>query len=378
MSGAPKHVFLTGATGTIGSELLPRFLDEPDTLLTVLIRARDDEALQKRVADLLAWCGIDAADPRAARLDARRGDISAPDFGLAAAALAELGRSLTHIVHCAASVKLNLSLDEARTSAVVPTRQVLTLARSAAAAGRLQKVDLVSTVGVWGCEPGTMPEEPLPQVARFHNTYEAAKAEAERVVWADGGGLPITVHRPSMVVGNARDGRVIHFQVFYHLCEFLSGVRTRGIMPNLSEATLDTIPVDFVARAIHWCSNTPDTAGRIFHLCSGPFDAVTLPDLQRRVRDLWAAAGIDLPPLRRVDRRLIAALVPVVGAFLPSRQRRALRALPPVLAYLAERQAFGNARSRAELDHAGIPFPPPASYLDGVLKFYLQARYPQP
>lgn len=378
MSGNSKHVFLTGATGTIGSELLPRFLDEPDTLLTVLIRARDDEALGKRVADLLAWCGIAPDDPRIERLDARRGDISAPDFGLGGAALAELGRSLTHIVHCAASVKLNLSLEEARASAVVPTRQVLALARSAAEAGRLQKVDLVSTVGVWGCEPGTMPEEPLPAVARFHNTYEAAKAEAERVLWSDGGGLPITVHRPSMVVGNARDGRVIHFQVFYHLCEFLSGVRTRGIMPDLSAATLDTIPVDYVARAIHWCSNTPDTAGRIFHLCSGPLDAVPLPALQRRVRELWQGAGIDLPPLRRVDRRLIAALVPVVGAFLPSRQRRALRALPPVLAYLAERQAFGNARSRAELDQAGIPFPPPAAYLDGVLRFYLQARYPQP
>lgn len=378
MSGNSKHVFLTGATGTIGSELLPRFLDEPDTLLTLLIRARDDEALGKRVADLLAWCGIAPDDPRIERLDARRGDISAPDFGLPDADLVALGRSLTHIVHCAASVKLNLSLDEARASAVVPTRQVLTLARSAAEAGRLQKVDLVSTVGVWGCEPGTMPEEPLPAVARFHNTYEAAKAEAERVLWSDGGGLPITVHRPSMVVGDARDGRVIHFQVFYHLCEFLSGVRTRGIMPNLSEATLDTIPVDYVARAIHWSSNTPDTAGRIFHLCSGPLDAVPLPALQRRVRELWQGAGIDLPPLRRVDRRLIAALVPVVGVFLPSRQRRALRALPPVLAYLAERQAFGNARSRAELDHAGIPFPPPATYLDGVLRFYLQARYPQP
>ena len=48
---------------------------------------------------------------------------------------------------------------------------------------------------------------------------EAAKAEAERAVWSEGAGLPITVHRPSMVVGEAQNGRVIHFQVFYHLCE---------------------------------------------------------------------------------------------------------------------------------------------------------------
>lgn len=375
MSEATKHVFLTGATGTIGSELLPLFLGETDTRLTVLIRAPDADALQARVRELLAYCGIDPADARAARLQALRGDISEQDFGLDVPTLTALGQRLTHIVHCAASVKLNLSMEEARASAVVPTRQILSLARAAAEAGHLQKVDMVSTVGVWGCEPGTMPEQPLPEVEHFHNTYEAAKAEAERVLWADGGGLPITVHRPSMVVGNAANGRVIHFQVFYHLCEFLSGARTRGVMPDLAGATLDTIPVDYVARAIHWCSGRPETAGRILHLCSGPGEAVALLDLQRQVRRMWQDAGIPVPSLKRVSRHLIAALVPVVGAFLPDRQRRALRALPPVLAYLAERQAFGNTRSRRELEDAGIPFPSPAGYLEAVLRFYLQAKY---
>ena len=37
---------------------------------------------------------------------------------------------------------------------------------------------------------------------------------------------PITVHRPSTVVGDARPGKVMHFQVFYHRCEFLPGQPT--------------------------------------------------------------------------------------------------------------------------------------------------------
>ena len=58
-----------------------------------------------------------------------------------------------------------------------------------ARAGTLRKIDLVSTVGVWGRTPGHMPERRLPEVSEFHNTYEAAKAEAERVVWNEGDGL---------------------------------------------------------------------------------------------------------------------------------------------------------------------------------------------
>ena len=52
-------------------------------------------------------------------------------------------------------------------------------------------------------------------------------------------GLPATIHRPSMVVGDSQTGKVIHFQVFYHLCEFLSGRRTLGIVPDTGDAALD-------------------------------------------------------------------------------------------------------------------------------------------
>ena len=47
----------------------------------------------------------------------------------------------------------------------------------------------------------------------------------------------VTLHRPSMVVGHAETGKVIHFQVFYHLCEFLSGRHTRGLIPADRKST---------------------------------------------------------------------------------------------------------------------------------------------
>jgi thioester reductase-like protein len=369
-----RRVFLTGATGTIGSALVPRLLADADTELSLLIRARDDADLERRLGEMRAWWGLKPGDPRTARIRALRGDISEPNFGLAADAHDLLARETTHIIHCAASVKLNMPLEQARATAVVPTRSILALGRIAARAGVLRKIDLVSTVGVWGRTPGVMPERPLPEISEFHNTYEAAKSEAERVVWTEGQGLPITVHRPSMVVGERGSGRVIHFQVFYHLCEFLSGARTFGVMPHLGPTRLDIVPVDWVTDAIGWSSRDESTAGRIFHLCSGPAGSIGLVQLQEVVRRTWQRRGRTLPRLRRVNRRLLERLVPWIGLLAGARTRRALRGLPPVLAYLAEDQGFANADSVRVLGAAGMPVPAVEDYLEPVLNHYLDQR----
>lgn len=368
-----KRIFLTGATGTIGSALVPRLLTDGDASLTLLVRARDDHELQMRYATMQAYWQCVPGDAWTSRIRLLRGDIALPQFGISDAAYAQLASETTHIIHCAASVKLNMSMEQARATAVTPTRTVLDLGRRCAAAGVLRKMDLVSTVGVWGRTPGHMPERRLPEVVDFHNTYEAAKSEAERVIWSEGADLPLTVHRPSMVVGETGTGRVVHFQVFYHLCEFLSGVRTYGVMPALGHTHLDTVPVDWVADVIHWSSCHDDTAGQIFHLCSGPGEAIALTRLQERVRQTWQAHGRTLPALRRVNRQLLAWLVPLIGAVAGDKARRALRGLPPILAYLAEEQGFANTRTAQVLAAAGLPVPTVDSYLDAVLAYYLKA-----
>jgi thioester reductase-like protein len=369
-----RKVFLTGATGTIGSALVPRLLADHDTTVELLIRARDDADLQTRLDRMFMYWNYRAGDAQASRIRALRGDISLPAFDLTEASQARLAAEATHIIHCAASVNLGMSLDRARATAVVPTRTVLEFGRRGLRAGTLRKIDLVSTVGVWGRTPGLMPERRVSQVEHFHNTYESAKAEAERVIWAEGAGLPISVHRPSMVVGETGSGRIIHFQIFYHLCEFLSGARTFGIMPGLEQTRLDTIPVDWVAKAIDWASRDATTAGRIFHLCSGAGGAITLPRLQEKVRMAWQQRGRRLPALHSIDRRLLKCMVPVVGMLAGHRARRALRALPPVLAYLAEDQGFANDETANLLGAAGLPVPRIEDYLDSALGYYLDAR----
>ncbi len=360
--------FVTGATGTVGSALVPFLLEDADSEVRLLLRARDPAALAERLEALHAFWGHAPGAEARRRVSALAGDVEQAAFGMDAAAYAGLTRDCSHILHCAGKVRMNLPLEAARSAAVASARNVVDLAR---ASPRLEKVEFVSTVGVGGRMPGAVPEAWIATPRAFHNTYEQSKAEAEELIRAEvGRGLPLTVHRPSMVVGEAATGRVIHFQIFYYLCEFLSGRRTRGFTPQLGAARLDIIPADYVGRALAWSSRTAETAGRILHLCAGPDDALPLVDLQRRVREVWSANGLALPALKPLPPRLLRAALPLLRAVTPAPARRALNALPVFLDYLADTQVFANEASRRLLEAAGIRAPAPSEYLQRLFDYY--------
>jgi nucleoside-diphosphate-sugar epimerase len=225
---------------------------------------------------------------------------------------------------------------------------------------------------VGGRLPGTLPERWITEKRTFHNTYEQAKSEAETVVAAAlSEGLPITVHRLSMVIGHSCTGRTISFQIFYHLAEFLSGTRTYGLFPNPGKTKLDVVPVDYVAEAVVWSSRQAGTVGPVLHLCAGPERALPLLNLRERVRRKFRAAGITLPPPMTIPAGIFRAAVPILRVIMPAKIRRALNALPIFLDYLAEDQSFGNRASSELLQKAGICYPATADYVDRALDYYL-------
>ena len=364
------HVLLTGATGVIGSAILEELLRRTDAVVTLLVRAPDRAAAERRRDDLLHdLLGPDAAPTARPRTPAVPGDISQEHLGMDAADRERLAAECTHVVHCAAQIRMNLPREAARAAAVDGTRHLLDFARSARG---LRKAEVLSTIGVGGRLPD-VPEEWLEESRAFHNTYEEAKAEAETLLRRAADDLPLTVHRPSMVVGDARTGRIRAFQIFYHLCEFLAGVRSRGLVPRLGDARLDTYPIDHLAAAVRWSLGRPDLAGRILHECSGA-DAIRLAQLQTIVRERFRAAGVALPPLLPLPAWAFAVLLPPLARLAPPRQRRAIRTAPIFLDYLAERRRFRNERTRRDLAAAGLAPPPPAEYLPRSIDYYLQRR----
>ena len=286
-----KHYFVTGATGVVGSALVPLILENQDTEVSLLLRADSDEQLCNRLNQLFDYWEFDKNDSKLrARITPLRGDVKSRAFGLHAKDYARLADSCTHIVHSAGDVRMNRTIEEARGSAIGSAEKIVALAKDCMANGNLAKIEIVSTVGVGG-RMTDVPEQWLSNQRKFHNTYEQAKAEAEDFIrkQMEDYALPLTIHRPSMVVGDTKSGKIIHFQIFYYLCEFLSGKQTQGLLPYLEGVTLDTIPVDYVARAIHFSSLSQSAIGKVIHLCSGPKHAMKINWLVQELnRMLWS------------------------------------------------------------------------------------------
>jgi thioester reductase-like protein len=368
-----KTYFVTGATGAIGSALVPILLRDSGTQLVLLLRAKSSGVLRERLDGLFEFWNVSTRNIELRnRVFALSGDVTQPQFGLSDQVYNDLTSKCTHIIHAAGNVRMNLPIDKARHSSVDSALNILELAR---ACENLEKVEFVSTVGVGGRSHGTVPESWITTTREFHNTYEQAKAEAEEVIrLAVLEGLPITVHRPSMVVGDSESGRIIHFQVFYHLCEFLSGRRTLGLAPNFGRARLDIIPADCVAGMIAWSSTSQETTGRILHSCSGPEFALPLDELRGFIRKKFSASGVSIPPAISMPPGVFRAVLRVVSLFMPSEVRRAIKTLPVFLDYLATEQTFANAETRGLLEEVGLAIPSPDQYLSKVLDYYLSYK----
>lgn len=359
--------FVTGASGVVGSAFVGHLLRETDATVAVVLRPRRGVAPAARLDGLFRFWDLGRLE-RAARARVRVlvGDTEAPQLGLAEADWGWATRHATHVVHAAALVKMNLPLEAARRAAVSSIEGVVAFGREARA-HQLQKIEVVSTVGVGGRRAAPLEEAWLDSPREFHNTYEAAKAEAEKVTrQALDDGLPLTVVRPSMVVGDSRSGRAIAPQIFTSLCGFLTGRQVHGFFPPLHRARLDVVPVDWLARLLLTSSRTPAWAGEVLHACSAD-QAVPLERLRELVQRIARARG---------HRVLYRATLPLeafrkasewAGRWGGTRGKKSAALLEILLAYLEDDQRFENHRTVALAARAGLPLPAPESYLGAVL-----------
>src|SRR5512143_1381759 len=194
-----KVVFVTGWSGFIGRRLVHRLaehLDRDRDRLVLLTRApRLDEAAAE-----LAALGVDG--------EALEGDVTKMHLGLSGAEYKRLAAQVTEIWHLAGLYELSADAATLRAVNLEGTRLVLELAR---AAPRLARLHHFSTAYVSGDREGVILEDELDMGQGFHDPYERAKFQAERLVRRAMPELPATVYRPSIVVGDSRTGEVDRF-----------------------------------------------------------------------------------------------------------------------------------------------------------------------
>ena len=365
------HFFLTGATGVIGSAVLRCLIDAGERV-TIPVRAGSPAHLKQRLSRLYRFCGI--SEPEKGLITPVKADLHQPGLGLSPDKYRDLAARITHILHCAGNVTMNLSPEAAVSQTMGMTRNLVLLTENSP---RVRKTVYVSTVGVAGDTPGSIPEDWITRDRGFRNSYEAAKSDAELFIRQKiEGGLNITVVRPSMVIGDARTGKNIRFQVFYYLCEFLSGSRTRGLVPDLKNISLDVIPCDYVGSLIYRAACRPRPFPVILHACSGPDKSIGLDDLAHRVRNIYRKHGYCLPGLKKVPLPLYRILIRCLIPFAPVKARRSLKTLPMFLNYLDTPQGFLNTETGKLAGAGGINQPEPLACVDRSLEYYLRAGNP--
>ncbi len=281
-------VLMTGASGFLGRRLLRAWLQGTSTRLVACVRPRNGRTPAERLSPAIASEDQALREAYRTRVYVLPSDLASPGLGLDPAVREELATSVTHIVHCGGVVRFDLPLEVARRTNTEGTAALLDLAHRCVG---LRRFDHISTAFVAGRREGPVNENELDCGQEFRNSYEQSKFEAERLVRDAMSGLPIAIHRPSIVTCDRRTGELSALGAVARLLRaYAMGLLTH--LPGKAEARLDLVPADFVSDAVFAIAQDEDTLGRCFHLAAGEERSATLGE----VRDL-AAAGFARPPL---------------------------------------------------------------------------------
>jgi thioester reductase-like protein len=348
-------IFVTGATGFLGMRLVHELLEQyPHAVLALLIRDRLGQSGQQRADSI-----VPQADR--SRVQVYSGDVGQPNCGMDATAWSRLSAEATRVIHCAATVRFDHSLEEARRINVEGTRRVLDFA---AGARRLRSLAYVGTAYVAGERADLVRENELAVGQSYRNTYEQTKAEAEALVQSRLGSLPGVILRPSIIVGDSRSGVTSSFKMMYWPLKIYAHRLWRTV-PGYPDAVLDIVPVDFVATSVARLVFDEAALGSTVHLCAGPRGSATIQQVARR-----AAEYFHVPEPRYVDPKFFfAALRPLLFLSLWGRKRRVLRDGRAYRDYFTMRMQFDTSNAERLLKAAGVCPPPVLDYLDRLFHY---------
>jgi len=355
----PATLFITGASGFIGSQVLERLADGARPV-ALLARPAAAARLRERTA---GW-------PDARRPRVLEGDLTAPGLGLGAEERAWLGAEVDAVLHLGAAYHLSLGEREAERANVLGTRNLLDVCGELPG---LSAFHHVSTIAVSGDFPGVYREADLDLGQRFPHAYGRSKFLAEQQVRASG--LPWRVYRPGVVVGDSRTGAFEKVDGPYYAWRLLLGLRRLPgaarlpmPVPRDDDAFFHLVPVDFVSAALVAFTRAPGPAGSTYHLVDPA--PLTFRRFYLASLDQLGFRGPRIPrPVRRLFRLLTRP-----GFWQVSRAAgRALGLPAEMIPHLLCDVRYDCAGASAALDPLGVRCPPLLEYLPRLLEA-LEAR----
>ncbi|MER5729804.1 amino acid adenylation domain-containing protein [Streptomyces sp. NPDC002138] len=365
----PRHVLLTGASGFLGAHMLRALLDRTDAELHLLVRARDLAHAHRKLARAQRRHGITRPLP-VERVHPLLGDLARPRLGLSTAEFDRQAARADVIHHCGADVNFLYPYEQLRPANVDGTGELIALA-----ARRGVPLHYVSTIGVvhgFGAAGvrEVAEDTPLDHVELLSMGYTESKWIAEELLRKAGrAGLPVAVHRPHEITGDALSHT---WDSGAALCELFKIITELGLAPDLPVA-LNLVPVDHVAASIVHLAAHQEARGQTYHHVN-PREAL-LDDLVQRLR----AHGhrIETVAHHRWTEAMQAHLAERPGhSFAPFAPRFTTLAAGSdlTLEELCTADHFpvlGRERIEADLEGSGLSCPPvDAAFLDACIGYF--------
>ena len=379
-----KNIFLTGSTGFVGQSLLAEWLKKPNINLWVLLRPRGQtsalERLQKLKSDLSKRENIPLTSMED-RIHVVEGDIERDRLGLPESSYNELARKINRITHSAASVHLDLSESESYKMNVEGTKRILDLAEKAMEFGGLERFNYLSTAYVAGKRTGIIFENELDQGQGFVNSYEKTKLQAEKEVHAHMSRFPVSIFRPSIIVGHTKTGWTLNFNVIYAPLK-LTYMGKIPILPGSKHTRLDTVPIDYVTQAIiHLDSLNEEVIGKTFHLVVGQGRAISMRDFIDQCAEhlIYFIDHYGLKNPKRVPKmihpKLFDLLIKSILIFSKEAKKRAYQRFQAFAPYLYFYKDFNSDQATTLLKPAGIEVPRLSDYLKILCKYCVDNHF---
>ena len=267
----PRVVFVTGFPVFAARRLIKELVREGDQVW-LLARHKFLDDAQAYVSTLLEqW--PDAPPPRVLQ-----GDILDIDLGLTGEEIRDLQAHVQEVHHIAAVGYLGTPTRKMRLVNVDGLREMLEVAMGMR---RLERFCHWSTAFVAGARSGVVMEHELMVGQRFRNDYERTKAEAELLARTAMKHMPVSIVRPTIIVGATDTGKVDRFDGVYlgvrRIVSAPAGVSVP--IPTHGRFPVNVIPSDFAARAAVAIARHPRGVGGTFHLADpSPLSAIQFFD----------------------------------------------------------------------------------------------------
>ena len=351
---AGRVVFVTGFPGYLATRMIRRILDsEQNSRIMMLVDEVHSRELEAFIGPLPSG--------QQEQLVPLYGKIGDMDLGLSGPEVRELTEQASSFFHMAGPYWLGTERPEDLALALRATREVLAIARETPG---LQRFNYFSTAFVSGERTGVVLEEQLEEGQRFRNAFERTRYQAEVLVRSADPEVPVTIYRPTIIIGDSRTGELDRVSGPYYLFDALVSwpLETPLPLPGRGDAPMHLVPVEFVVEAAYFISRHPDGAHRTFHIT----DPNPLP--ARRVFELIARGAERTPRRGHLPSSLITAILGLTGL------RERFRGPGGVLEYFDHPVIYRTANLLTILNNTPLRCPLFEEYVDTLVKWVRSNR----